>query len=809
MFSRTSRLLASTLLISSVLTSSPGFSATEPASGTTAPASSAPAAAAPNTTSAVTTSAPAKTDAATTQEKKTADIGLDAKTLQLINRGDWKGAIARLQTLPQPSAVAQGWLAFAYMFQGQCDDLTKLNDTVQADAKKDPLYSQLVLAFNLTCRNKLEEAVKILSDLPKGAGNDVLSNFGRAAVSGKMGKSAMAMHFVQKAVNDAPNFGWGFRTLGYMQERWFKDMSSAQENLEKALAISPTFGEARDMLVDAKLSSNDFDGAIDVAQAGIKADPREANNYYRLAQIYIQQWRLKEALLQLDRAIAIAPDDARFRRSRSSILRHRGQLNDAIAEQQKAVDLSKDKAFELVQLAALNIQAGNTNRAADNLRDALKLDPDNQAAHQKLTQILTQEKRYADLAEEYQRAIARKPKAADLHLGLARALKFAGKIDEAGIHFIEASNLDPNDPQPHREMGALHIEKKDLPAAAKEYTRALNLNPSSAEDLVALGYVYAQSDDFLRAEAAFMTALALQQLTPPSGPAAAAARIDVIRALAALLLEEGRYGDSASQWEAIVALTKKIGANPLDDFYLAESKMLRDRSGAAAKAVLPAFDALTEEQKRQQRGAFIEALLQIGQTEIAQTFIAQSPESVRKEDPTMLRYQAAIMRVKNDLAAAEQTAQQAVNMATERNADSNVLSDALTELAQIQFAKGDLPAADATIAKAITADARSYMALEIAGRIHLKRGDKARAIDDAKKSLEINPYWAQSYLLLGDAEAQSNNFKEALAQYKKAAELYPGLLEAHKSLLTSYRKLAMTDDIKREEEAISQMEKRD
>jgi tetratricopeptide (TPR) repeat protein len=788
MFSRTSRLLAVSLLLTSVMNASPVFSAAETTPATT----------------------PAQTAATTTAEdKKPVDIGLDPKTLQMVNRGDWKGAISRLELLPQPSAVAQGWLGFAYMFPGQCEELKKLNDKVQTQANKDPLYSQLISAFELTCRNKLEDAVKILGDLPKGANDNVLANFGRAAVAGKMGKSAMAMHLVQKTVNDAPNFGWGFRTLGYMQERWFKDMGSAQENLEKALAISPAFGEARDLLVDARLSSNDFDGAIDVAQNGIKADPRDASNYYRLAQIYLQQWRLKEALAQLDRATTLAPNDPRFRRSRASILRYRGQLNDAIAEQQKAVELSKDKAFELVQLAALNLQAGNSNRAADNLRDALKLDPDNQPAHQKLTEILTQEKRHADLAEEYQRAIARKPKAADLHLGLARALRFAGKIDEAGKEFIEASNLDPTDPQPHRELGAIHIENKDYSSAAKEYTRALNLNPSSAEDLVALGYVYAHSDDYLRAEAAFMTALALQQLTPPSGPAAAASRIDVIRSLAALLLEEGRYGDSASQWEAIVALTKRTGSSPLDEFYLAESKMLRDRTASSAKAAIPIFDALSEDQKKQQRGPLIEAMLEIEQPEMAQSLIAQIPEASRKDDPSILTYQSIIARLKNDLPLAEQSAQQAVAMAIEKKSDSEILAAALIELGQIQLAKGDTTAADATITKAITADPKSYIAYEIAGRVQLKRGDKDRAIDNAKKSLEINPYWARSYLLLGDAQALANNNKEAMAQYKKAAELYPGLLDAHKSLLSSYRKLALTEDVKREEEAITQMQKRD
>src|SRR5262249_26086456 len=148
--------------------------------------------------------------------------------------------------------------------------------------------------------------------------------------------------------------------------------------------------------------------------------------------------------------------------------------NEAIAAEQKAVECSKDKAFELIELAALNVAAGNANRAADNLREAIKLKPDNEAAFQKLVQLLSQEKRWDDLVGEYKGALERKPKDATLRLGLARALKSAGKLDEAISEFTEAANLNQLDPQPHRELGAIYVEKKEHAKAAKEYTRALN-----------------------------------------------------------------------------------------------------------------------------------------------------------------------------------------------------------------------------------------------------------------------------------------------------------------------------------------------
>lgn len=48
--------------------------------------------------------------------------------------------------------------------------------------------------------------------------------------------------------------------------------------------------------------------------------------------------------------------------------------------------------------------------------------------------------------------------------------------------------------------------------------------------------------------------------------------------------------------------------------------------------------------------------------------------------------------------------------------------------------------------------------------------------------------------------------KDAKASYSKAVELYPGSMEAHRSLLQALKKLALNDEAKHEEEQIAQLE---
>lgn len=738
--------------------------------------------------------------------KSVSATGLDSETLKLANRGDWVAAIDRLQGQRKRNGLkgySAGWLAFALMFQGRCQDLNELTADAATIKEIDARIVAVVKVFDLICQNKLDEADKALQTVAADAKDDVLVNFAEAALAGKRGQASKAIEYCRKMTELAPDFAWGYRTVAYMEDRWLKDTSRAESDYARALAIEPAFQEARDSLVDLRLISNNFDGAIDVALTGIKCEPSNAKGYYRLGQIYMQQWRLREALVLLQKAIALAPGEAKYHRARATILRYQGDLGGALKEQQAAVDLSKDKAFELVEMAQLNLAAGNANRAADNLRDALALDPQNSTARQKLIALLTQEQRFEDLVLAYRQAIEKKPKDASLHLGLARALKETGKLDQAIDELKESVNLDNKDPVPHREIGTILIGRKDFMAAAKEYTRALNINPSSVEDLVSLGYCYAQNEDYLQAEAAMVTAIALQQLS--GSQSTKLTQLDLMRSLAALLLEEGRYADAASQLEGVCAASKVAAANPQDQFLLAQAKALRDRSSAGARELLLAFESLPSDKKQEEKYSVAESLLIAGKADMALEFIGKQPGELSKDDQFLVDSSRAYLE-KQDLEKSLTLAKQAVSNSP---AEQDRASDAQVQLARVLLAKGDIAGADAAAKKAYDLNPKSFTALALSARICLKKSDAQQALAQGKRALELNPYYTDAYLLVGDANAAGNKWKEAAESYKKATELYPALLDAHKALLSAYKKLSLNEEVTKEQEQISQIEKRD
>lgn len=757
-----------------------------------------------------------------------ANQSLDAISLHMVNVGDWNGLIDRLNKLLGSDSVKgdigqlrrsyrQGWLAFAYMFNAKPEQIQALSDQVDrdrvalADIKTDvqrKLYGNalIVRAFNQIAQGKNDAAEATLLSVPETNHPDALYNFALAAVCGKKGQANRAIEYSLKTIDADPRLAWAYRTIGFLKLRWLKDSAGAEQALLEAIKLEPSAGESRDMLIDIKLGRNDFDGAIDWAKEGILIDPKSGASHFRLGQIYIQQWRLNEAMEQLNLAIANDAGNAKYFRTRASVKKLKGDFDAAIADQQVAVQLGKDKAFELTELANMNVAAGNMSKAIENFKQALAVDPESPAARERLFKILLQEKRYDDVAQQYKEQIERNPKKADLRLGYANVLLMLNQSDKAVEEFKEAANLAQTDPTPHRNLGAYYITRKEFGKAAKEYTRALNIQPTSVKDLVALGFCYAENDDYMQAEAAFVTALALQQLSPNAAPDEPS-RLDVMRSLACLLYDEGRYADAAAQFENLIAIYHDNGATKDDSLLLAKSKMMRDLSAASAKVLNNALENLSEDRRLAFRYSVIEALLDAHRFTEARAQLDKIPVEERKDNLSFALYDATALRLEGNFKGAFEIASQAVPLAEASKADSpSIASRLLCEKARIELALGKLEDATASAHAALALYDKCYPAYLCLAQIAVAKNDHVAAIEAGHKALALNPYYAPAYLVQGEAQSMSGAGKEALESYKKATELYPGWLEAHKALLSGYQKLQLTQEAQKEAAQIAQME---
>jgi tetratricopeptide (TPR) repeat protein len=93
-------------------------------------------------------------------------------------------------------------------------------------------------------------------------------------------------------------------------------------------------------------------------------------------------------------------------------------------------------------------------------------------------------------------------------LALGRLLEIA-KPDDAIAAFQQAANLDPKDPQPHLDAGAILEKQQKAGEAEKEYQQALTIAPSSADALIALSNLYMREKRFIDAQASLKKLVAV------------------------------------------------------------------------------------------------------------------------------------------------------------------------------------------------------------------------------------------------------------------------------------------------------------
>jgi tetratricopeptide (TPR) repeat protein len=208
-----------------------------------------------------------------------------------------------------------------------------------------------------------------------------------------------------------------------------------------------------------------------------------------------------------------------------------GQLDSAITEFQKAIDLDPKLAVAFVDLGEVFIEKHDYAAAVPPLKHALELNPKVEGAHQLLG--------YALLAQGYAaEAVPHLEKAGD-ESALGIALLEAGRLPEAVAVLQEALAKSPDDPdllyyygraagllskdafdtlearfpdsaRAHQMMAEDYAALREVPSAEREFNEALRLRPQTAGLHMDFGYLYGRAQQWDKAEEQFRLETELQ-----------------------------------------------------------------------------------------------------------------------------------------------------------------------------------------------------------------------------------------------------------------------------------------------------------
>ena len=182
---------------------------------------------------------------------------------------------------------------------------------------------------------------------------------------------------------------------------------------------------------------------------------------------------------------------------------------------------------------------GNLDEAIRDFRKALELWPNQSKDHNNLGKALIDKGRVAEAMDHFQTALRISPDDPDTETNMGAALLQQGDLDGAISHLQRAVEKWPDHAPAHINLGNALLQKHDVDAAIAEYGKTLDLPFDHAETLYSIGNALRQKGDVEEAIIQYRTAIGLR-------PDFANAHNN----LANSLRQTGRVGEAIHEYEA-------------------------------------------------------------------------------------------------------------------------------------------------------------------------------------------------------------------------------------------------------------------
>jgi Tfp pilus assembly protein PilF len=190
-------------------------------------------------------------------------------------------------------------------------------------------------------------------------------------------------------------------------------------------------------------------------------------------------WRDSETLWT--QVLRVEPSSPIGHNNRGNVFAQRGDEASAIAEYQRAVELSPRYAEAHNNLGVALARLGRAGDAVPHYQHALSIDPKFADAENNWGIAAVQQGNADEGMKHYRLALAINPANADAHTNWGNALVRLGRPAEAVRHYEEAVNLRPDHADAHHNWGVALARQGLIAEAIEQFRQALSINPNHAE----------------------------------------------------------------------------------------------------------------------------------------------------------------------------------------------------------------------------------------------------------------------------------------------------------------------------------------
>jgi len=285
------------------------------------------------------------------------------------------------------------------------------------------------------------------------------------------------------------------------------DAAGAEAAFRKAIDLQPEFAVAHRGLGMALRARGQEEAALRELEVATRLDPSDADAHYALA---MTAWGLRNAssasprgraapsqdygalaAAEFKKLAALKPQDTSVRQILADIDLEEGRKEDALSEAQEAVRLAPDNSAAHVALGRAYFAGAEEDKAAAEFEKALKLNPNEGEAYLALGQIRFFQQRFKQAAENFQQAIQVSPDLAPAYAGMAKIFIQQGRSAEARGMLEKVVALDPQDWQSQYQLAVLLNEAGEAASATGLLEKVARRRPDflPAQEQLIMGLV--------------------------------------------------------------------------------------------------------------------------------------------------------------------------------------------------------------------------------------------------------------------------------------------------------------------------------
>jgi serine/threonine-protein kinase len=335
--------------------------------------------------------------------------------------------------------------------------------TAWADTDRD--VTAHVFALQERVATRIAEALQVRAQAarpqPHVVNPDALADYwqGRALLERRNveGNIERAIALFDHAVAGDPAFALAHAALG--EAYWAKYTATkdaswtkrATEEGTSAVTLEPDDPDVRVSLATLYRGTGRRDDAIRELRRALELQPQHAQAHSLLAGVLADRGDIAGAVEEMQHAIALRPAYWGHYDALGTILSDASRYRDAADAYRKVVELQPDSGWGFGQLGFVYQMLGDTKQAMTNYERAVALGP-TVSAVSNLGSLYYHEKRYADAAQAFERAVVMRPNLAMNQRNLGDAYQKLGRSEAARAAYLRAVDLaeaelrvNPND----------------------------------------------------------------------------------------------------------------------------------------------------------------------------------------------------------------------------------------------------------------------------------------------------------------------------------------------------------------------------